>query len=93
MKKALYVLLVLAELLATFAILSALWNSTFYLAVTIIVIIWLALLVRLIPKMKKADDAVTKRKLYRKLIFVMASPIIVFIILVIVFIIRFSMVN
>ncbi|MBR5266904.1 MAG: hypothetical protein IKU20_01760 [Lachnospiraceae bacterium] len=91
MKKILYVLLLLVELVLTYGIISSLWNSTFYLAVAMILIIWAALLVWVLLKLKKADDVKTRRKLYLKLALANASPLFVFIILVIWFIIAMSM--
>ena len=45
---------------------------------------------RMIVKLKKADDEAMKRKLYRRLALANASPVFVFIILVIWFIIAMS---
>ena len=45
---------------------------------------------RMIVKLKKADDEAMKRKLYRRLALANGSPVIVFIILVIWFIIAMS---
>lgn len=92
MKKVLYAILVFAELLLGLAALSVLWNNTSYIAVAVIAAIWAVLLVWVLLKLKKADDAAIKRKLYRRLALVMASPVMIFIVLVIVFIIRLSMV-
>ena len=91
MKKALYIILLIAELVLGLAILSILWNSTFYLGIAVIVIIWAALMIWVISKLRKADDEAIKRKLYRRLALVNASPVIVFMILVIWFIIAMSM--
>ena len=91
MKKALYIILLIAELVLGLAILSILWNSTFYLAMGVIIAVWAALLVWVLLKLKKTEDAAAKRKLYRRLVLVMASPTIIFVILVIGFIIAFSM--
>ena len=93
MKKTTYILLLVVELLAGLLILSGLWNSTSYLAVTAIVFVWVALLVRVVPKLKKAEDEALKKKYRRRLVLVMATPVIAFIILAIWFIIRFTMVN
>ncbi len=92
MKKVLYMLLLLVELILDLAVLSLLYNNTAYIAIAAVVVIWLALLIYLVPKLKKAEDEAIKRKLYRRLVLVMAAPIILFIILVIGFIIGLSMV-
>ena len=90
MKKVLYGLLLLVEAVAALMILSLLWNNTFYLAVAAIVVIWAALIAWVLIKLKKADDEALKRKLYRRLALANASPVFVFIILVIWFIIAMS---
>lgn len=91
MKKVLYGLLLLVEVIAALMIMSILWNSTFYLAVAAIAVIWAALVTWVLIKLKKADDEAMKRKLYRRLALANASPVFVFIILVIWFIIAMSM--
>ena len=91
MKKVLYGLLLLVEAIAALMILSLLWNNTFYLAVAAIAVIWAVLVTWVLIKLKKADDGVMKRKLYRRLVLANGSPVIVFIILVIWFIIAMSM--
>ena len=91
MKKVLYGLLLLVEAIAALMIMSILWNSTFYLAVAAIAVIWAALVTWVLIKLKKADDEAMKRKLYRRLALANGSPVIVFIILVIWFIIAMSM--
>ena len=91
MKKVLYGLLLLVEAVAALMILSLLWNNTFYLAVAAIAVIWAALVTWVLIKLKKADDEAMKRKLYRRLALANGSPVIVFIILVIWFIIAMSM--
>ena len=90
MKKVLYGLLLLVEVIAALMIMSILWNSTFYLAVAAIAVIWAALVTWVLIKLKKADDEAMKRKLYRRLALANGSPVIVFIILVIWFIIAMS---
>ena len=90
MKKVLYGLLLLVEAIAALMIMSVLWNSTFYLAVASIAVIWAALVTWVLIKLKKADDEAMKRKLYRRLALANGSPVIVFIILVIWFIIAMS---
>ena len=90
MKKVLYGLLLLVEAIAALMIMSILWNSTFYLAVAAIAVICAALIAWVLIKLKKADDEALKRKLYRRLALANGSPVIVFIILVIWFIIAMS---
>ena len=90
MKKVLYGLLLLVEAVAALMILSLLWNNTFYLAVAAIAVIWAALVTWVLIKLKKADDEAMKRKLYRRLALANGSPVFVFIILVIWFIIAMS---
>ena len=92
MKKIFHMFVLFAELVLNFMVLSILWNSTFYTELAVIVILWLFLLVRLILKMKKENRAEIKQKFYRRLVLVMAVPMIIFIILVIGFIIKLSMV-
>ena len=91
MKKTLYVLLLLAELFLDITVLSLLSNGSFYIAITAIVAVWIALLIYLVPKLKKADDEAIRRKLYRRLVLVMAAPMMIFAILVVGFVIAFSM--
>ena len=91
MKKVLYGLLLLVEAIAALMIMSILWNSTFYLAVAAIAVIWAALVTWVLIKLKKVDDEAMKRKLYRRLALANASPVFVFIILVIWFIVAMSM--
>ena len=88
--KILYIILLLVELTLDFMALSILWNSSFHIGVIIISLIWGALLLTLIPKFKKADDAVAKRKVYIKLVLTMILPVIIFVILVIAFAIKLS---
>ena len=92
MKKVFYVLFLLAELVLDLMLLSVLWNSTLYIEIVMIVILWAAILVWLLLKLKRADDTAIKRKLYRRLILGMATPAFLFVVLVIWFIIRLSMV-
>ena len=92
MKKIFHMFVLFAELVLNFMVLSILWNSTFYTELVVIVILWLFLLVRLILKMKKENRAEIKQKFYRRLVLVMAVPMIIFIILVIGFIIGLSMI-
>ena len=92
MKKVFHMFLLFAELVLNFMVLSILWNSTLYIELVGIVILWLLLLVRLILKMKKENSPEFKQKFYRRLVLVMAVPMIIFIILVIGFIIGLSMV-
>ena len=92
MKKVFHMFVLFAELVLNFMVLSILWNSTLYIELVGIVILWLLLLVRLILKMKKENSAEFKQKFYRRLVLVMAVPMIIFIILVIGFIIGLSMV-
>ena len=92
MKKIFHMFVLFAELVLNFMVLSILWNSTFYTELVVIVILWLFLLLRLILKMKKENRAEIKQKFYRRLVLVMAVPMIIFIILVIGFIIKLSMV-
>ena len=75
MKKVLYGLLLLVEAVAALMILSLLWNNTFYLAVAAIVVIWAVLVTWVLIKLKKADDGVMKRKLYRRLVLANGSPV------------------
>ena len=91
MKKVLYGLLLLVEVIAALMIMSILWNSTFYLAVAAITVIWAALVTWVLIKLKKANDEAMKRKLYCRLALANGSPVIVFITLVIWFIIAMSM--
>ena len=90
MKKVLYGLLLLVEAVAALMILSLLWNNTFYLAVAAVAVIWAGLIAWVLIKLKKADDEALKRKLYRRLALANGSPVFVFIILVIWFIIAMS---
>ena len=92
MKKIFHMFVLFAELVLNFMVLSILWNSTLYIELVVIVILWLFLLLRLILKMKKENRAEIKQKFYRRLVLVMAVPMIIFIILVIGFIIKLSMV-
>jgi hypothetical protein len=91
MKKTLYVLLLIAELFLDITVLSLLSNGSFYIAIAAIVVIWIALLIYFVPKLTKADDVAIKRKLYRRLVLVMAVPMMIFAILVVGFVIAFSM--
>ena len=90
MKKVLLVLLLLAELLLDLAVLSLLRNNSCYIGIVCTVIIWGAMLLSLVPKLKKADDAASRRKLCRRLIAAMAVPVVICIILVIGFVIGLS---
>ena len=92
MKKVFHMFVLFAELVLNFMVLSILWNSTLYIELVGIVILWLLLLVRLSLKMKKENSPEFKQKFYRRLVLVMAIPMIIFIILVIGFIIGLSMV-
>ena len=92
MKKVFYGILLAAELALSAVCMSLLWSNTAYIAMAIIIAIWVALLIWVLLKLRKADDAAIKRKLYRRLALVMVSPVVMFVIAVIIFIIGLSMV-
>ena len=74
MKKALYILLLLAELVIGFLLLSAAWANIGWLPCVIAIAVWAALLVWQIVMLKKNSDAAKAWKIKRNIALIMLIP-------------------
>ena len=92
MKKALYVFLLITELVFDILTMLLLWSNSFMIPFAVIVAVWAALMVWQIWMLAKAADAAARLKIYRRIALVMAVPVIGFLILAIWAIVRLSMV-
>ena len=93
MKPVLYTFLLIAEAVLGIWTMLLVWNATAYIPCIITVAVWAALLVMQLLKWKKATEEDEKRKVRRRMPLVMFFPTLAFIIMVIVFIIRFMAVT
>lgn len=76
MKKALYFILIIAELVVGFLLMSLAWTNTFEIACIIVAVIWAILMVWQIVLLAKTTDAATKGKIKRNIALIMLIPII-----------------
>lgn len=86
-KKILYVLLLIAEFIVDFLLMSLAWANTFEIPCIITVVICAALLVWQIVLLTKAKDSTAKGKLFRNIALVMLLPIVAFFIMLVWFIV------
>ena len=92
MKKILYPMLLIAELVADFLLMSLAWANTFKFASVIIVIISAVLELWQIILYIRTKDSVARRKIKRNIALFMLIPVVGFIILLIWFMIGLSLV-
>ena len=93
MKKVLYAILLIVELIFACLSILLLWSNPFRIPCAIIVAVWVVLMVWQICMLTKAADAAAKQKIFRRIALVMAVPMIGLLILVIWFIVRFCTVT
>ena len=77
MKKILYCLLLIAELVVGFLLMSLVWNNTFYVACIVTMVLWAALTAWQCIALVKAKDADKKHKIKRNIALVMLTPTVV----------------
>ena len=94
MKKILYFALLAAELFVGMLLLSALWNSAFYIPIAVAVVALVVMLTWQIILLVKATEGEVKRRIMQRIAFVMLIPTAVFvatyIIVAVAFIIAFA---
>jgi hypothetical protein len=89
MKRILYFILLIAELVVGFLLMSLVWRTTLYIPCVIVAAVWAALMAWQIVSLSKAKDAAAQKKILRNIVFVMLIPTAVFIVLFVWFIIAF----
>ena len=82
MKKALYILLLLAELVIGFLLLSAAWANIGWLPCVIAIAVWAALLAWQIVMLKKNSDAAKAWKIKRNIALIMLIPSAVYLVMI-----------
>lgn len=90
MKKALYFILIIAELVVGFLLMSLACANTFEIACIIVAVIWAVLMVWQIVLLAKTTDAATKGKIKRNIALIMLIPIIASIVMFICLIVGLS---
>ena len=86
MKKVLYILLLLVELVVGFALLAVATISIRWIGFCIVTAVWAALTVWMLAKLKKADSDQDRRKVKRWLALVMLLPAVAAVIAIFVFV-------
>ena len=79
MKKALYIILLLAELVIGFLLMSLVWANIGWLPCVITIAVWAALLIWQVVALTKNDDAVKVRKIKRNIALIMLIPFAAFV--------------
>ena len=74
MKKAIYIILLVAEFLVSFALLTLTTSVTSWTYFVIITAVWAALMARMLVNLKKAADESSKRKIKVAIALVMLLP-------------------
>ena len=87
MKKILYIILLLAELVIDALLMNLAWMNTMEIPCIITIVVWAALMVWQGIMLMKAQSSVSKGKLMRNIALVMLLPIISFIIMLVWFIV------
>ena len=82
MKKVLYILLLLAELVIGFLLLSAAWANIGWLPCVIAIAVWAALLIWQIVMLKKNSDAAKAWKIKRNIALIMLIPSAVYLVMI-----------
>lgn len=82
MKKALYIILLLAELVVGFLLLSAAWASIGWIPCVIAIAVWAALLAWQIVMLKKNGDAAKARKIKQNIALIMLIPSAVYLVMI-----------
>lgn len=86
MKKALYIILLLAEAAVDFLAISLVRTNFGWIPCVVTIAVWAALLVWQILMLTKATDAELKRKIYRRIALVMLVPVFAGVIMLLCFI-------
>ena len=79
MKNVLYIILLLAELVIGFLLMSLVWVNIGWLPCVIIIAVWAALLIWQVVALTKNDDAVKVRKIKRNIALIMLIPFAAFV--------------
>ena len=87
MRKILYIILLLAELVIDALLMNLAWMNTMEIPCIITIVVWAALMVWQGIMLMKAQSSVSKGKLMRNIALVMLLPIISFIIMLVWFIV------
>ena len=82
MKKALYIILLLAELVIGFLLMSLVWVNIGWLPCVITIVVWAALLIWQVVALTKNDDAVKVRKIKRNIALIMLIPSAIYIVMI-----------
>ena len=82
MKKALYIILLLAELVVGFLLMSVAWDSIGWLPCVIALVIWAALLVWQVVMLKKNSDAAKARRIKWNIALIMLIPSAVYVVMI-----------
>ena len=82
MKKVLYIILLLAELVVGFLLMSLAWANIGWLPCVITIAVWAALLVWQIVTLKKNSDAAKARKIKRNIALIMLIPSAMYIVMI-----------
>ena len=89
-KSILYFILLAAEFIVGVLLMSLLWNNGEYIAIIVTCIIWAALIIWQVVMLVKAKDVASKGKIKRNIAIFMLTPVAIFIITLIWFIIGLS---
>ena len=83
MKKVLYIILLLAELAVGALLLSAAWNGFGWIPCVIAIVLWAALLVWQIVKLKNNNDAAKVRKIKQNIALIMLIPSATYVVMIV----------
>ena len=83
MKKALYIILLLAELVVGFLLMSLAWVNIGWIPCVITIAVWAALLVWQIVKLKKNTDAAKARKIKGNIALIMLIPSATYVVMIV----------
>ena len=79
MKKVLYLILLLAELVVGICLMSSAWDSIGWLPCVITIAVWAALLIWQAAKLKKNSDAAKARRIRRNIALIMLIPAVLYV--------------
>ena len=83
MKKALYIILLLAELFVGFLLMSAVWSNLGWIPCAITIAVWAGLLVWQIVALTKNSDAAKAWKIKRNIALIMLIPSAMYVVMVV----------
>ena len=91
MKRVLYFVMLIAELAVGFFLMSLVWRTTLYIPCIVVAAVWAALMAWQIVSLSKANDAAAQKKILRNIALVMLIPTATFVVLLIWFIVGFTL--